>query len=76
MPDLRHPPLPFDAARAARTLEDLGALGFTPQGDAARALLEGAFGNSAYLALIWDTNSGPNGVTVDNVVMRATFVKV
>jgi glutamate-ammonia-ligase adenylyltransferase len=42
--------LPFDPARAARTLEDLAGQGFTPPDDAARALLEGAFGNSAYLA--------------------------
>jgi glutamate-ammonia-ligase adenylyltransferase len=47
---LRHPPLPFDTARAARTLEDLAGQGFTPPDGAARALLEGAFGNSAYLA--------------------------
>ena len=44
------PPLAFDPARAARTLEDLGGQGFTLPGVAARALLEGAFGNSAYLA--------------------------
>ena len=50
MSDLRHPPLPFDPARAARTLEDLAGQGFTPPDAAARALLEGAFGNSAYLA--------------------------
>ena len=50
MPDLRHPPLPFDSARAVRTLEDLAAQGFTPSGAPARALLQGAFGNSAYLA--------------------------
>jgi glutamate-ammonia-ligase adenylyltransferase len=50
MPDLRHPPLPFDRARAARTLEDLAGQGFTPPDGAARALLEAAFGNSAYLA--------------------------
>ncbi|MBV9548245.1 MAG: bifunctional [glutamine synthetase] adenylyltransferase/[glutamine synthetase]-adenylyl-L-tyrosine phosphorylase [Alphaproteobacteria bacterium] len=50
MTALRRPPLPFDPARAARTLEDLAARGFTPPDAAARALLEGAFGNSAYLA--------------------------
>ena len=43
MPDLPaiiHPPLPFDPARAARTLEDLAAQGFAPPDDAARALLD------------------------------------
>jgi glutamate-ammonia-ligase adenylyltransferase len=50
MSDLHHPPLAFDRARATRTLEDLGAHGFTLPDDAARALLEGVFGNSAYLA--------------------------
>jgi glutamate-ammonia-ligase adenylyltransferase len=50
MSDLRHPPLPFDAARAQRTLADLAAQGFVPPDAAARALLDGAFGNSAYLA--------------------------
>jgi len=50
MSGLRHPPLPFDPARAARTLDDLAGQGFTPPDGAARALLEGAFGNSAYLA--------------------------
>jgi glutamate-ammonia-ligase adenylyltransferase len=39
---------PFDAARAARTFERLAAEGYSPQGEA-RALLESAFGNSAYL---------------------------
>ena len=46
---LKTPPLPFDPARAARTLQDLAERGFTAS-DAARPLLEGAFGNSAYLS--------------------------
>jgi glutamate-ammonia-ligase adenylyltransferase len=50
MSDLHHPPLPFDAARAQRTLDDLAAGGFVPPDASARALLEGVFGNSAYLA--------------------------
>ncbi len=50
MSDLRHPPLPFEAARAARTLDDLAGQGLVPPDAAARALLEGAFGNSPYLA--------------------------
>ena len=50
MSDLRSPPLPFDAARAKRTLEDLAAGGLAPPHAGARALLEGAFGNSAYLS--------------------------
>jgi len=61
MPDLTaiiHPPLPFDAARAARTLEDLAGQGFTPPDAAARALLQGAFGNSAYLARLALRESG------------------
>ena len=49
MSDLRVPPLPFDTARAARTLEGLKERGFTPPDAAARALLDGAFGNSPYL---------------------------
>jgi glutamate-ammonia-ligase adenylyltransferase len=48
-PDLRCPPLPFDPARAARTLADLKARGFTPAADPL-PLLEGVFGNSPYLA--------------------------
>src|SRR5688572_17960597 len=47
---LRIPPLPFDAARAERTLADLAGHGFTPPDAAAKALLDGAFGNSPYLA--------------------------
>ena len=42
-------PAPFDRARAARTFEQLAESGYTPEGGA-RALLESAFGNSAYLA--------------------------
>ncbi len=42
-------PQPFDRARAARTFERLAEEGYTLQGEA-RALLESAFGNSAYLA--------------------------
>src|SRR6185503_975469 len=50
MPDLRQPPLPFDDARAGRTLEALAAQGFAPPDAAARDLLTAAFGNSPYLA--------------------------
>jgi [glutamine synthetase] adenylyltransferase / [glutamine synthetase]-adenylyl-L-tyrosine phosphorylase len=49
MPDLRVPPLPFDSARVARTLEALAERGFVP-GPESRALLEGAFGNSGFLS--------------------------
>jgi len=44
-------PKPFDPARARRTLEDLatGEGGFAPD-ESFRALLEGTFGNSPYLA--------------------------
>ena len=48
MPDLRVPPLPFDAARVARIFEALAGQGFVPDAPA-RALLEGVFGNSPYL---------------------------
>ena len=41
-------PRPFDPARAARTFERLAVAGYRPDG-AARALLEAAFGNSAFL---------------------------
>ncbi len=41
-------PKPFDRARAGRTFERLAEEGYRPQG-AARALLESAFGNSAFL---------------------------
>ena len=41
-------PAPFDRARSSRTFERLAELGYAPEGDA-RALLESAFGNSAYL---------------------------
>jgi glutamate-ammonia-ligase adenylyltransferase len=41
-------PKPFDPARAKRTFEALAEMGYAPQGEA-RALLESAFGNSAYL---------------------------
>jgi len=50
MSDLRVPPLPFDPARAARTLEGLAENGFSPPDAKARALLEGTFGNSPYLS--------------------------
>jgi glutamate-ammonia-ligase adenylyltransferase len=50
MSGLNLPPLPFDAARAERTLAALSDLGFVPPGPAARGLLEAAFGNSPYLA--------------------------
>ncbi len=46
----RVPPLPFDPARAARTLEALAEKGFASPDAPARQLLEGAFGNSGYLA--------------------------
>ena len=49
MPDLRVPPLPFDVARAARTLEGLAERGFVP-GPEQRPLLEGVFGNSGFLS--------------------------
>lgn len=53
MPAFQHAPGPFpkpyDPARARRTLEDLAADGFTPQG-AFRTLLESTSGNSPYLA--------------------------
>ena len=49
MPDLHIPPLPFDAARVTRTFETLAELGFVPAANA-RALLEGVFGNSAFLS--------------------------
>lgn len=42
-------PEPFDRARAGRTFEQLAEYGYRPEG-AAAALLEAAFGNSAYLA--------------------------
>ncbi|MGH6829321.1 MAG: bifunctional [glutamine synthetase] adenylyltransferase/[glutamine synthetase]-adenylyl-L-tyrosine phosphorylase [Rhizomicrobium sp.] len=48
MPDLRVPPLPFDCARAARTLQTLAESGFSPA-SATQSLLEGAFGNSPFL---------------------------
>jgi [glutamine synthetase] adenylyltransferase / [glutamine synthetase]-adenylyl-L-tyrosine phosphorylase len=41
-------PKPFDRARAQRTFERLAAEGYRPGGEA-RALLNAAFGNSAYL---------------------------
>ncbi|HEY0283377.1 MAG TPA: bifunctional [glutamine synthetase] adenylyltransferase/[glutamine synthetase]-adenylyl-L-tyrosine phosphorylase [Rhizomicrobium sp.] len=41
-------PKPFDRARAGRTFERLAEEGYRPQGNA-RALLESAFGNSAFL---------------------------
>jgi glutamate-ammonia-ligase adenylyltransferase len=41
-------PKPFDRARAERTFERLAEEGYRPEG-AARALLESAFGNSAFL---------------------------
>ena len=50
MSDLSIPPLPFDAARAARTFEALAERGFHPPDGSARALLDGAFGNSGYLS--------------------------
>jgi [glutamine synthetase] adenylyltransferase / [glutamine synthetase]-adenylyl-L-tyrosine phosphorylase len=46
---LIQPPRPFDPARATRTFESLAAEGFVP-GEADCALLEGAFGNSPFLA--------------------------
>src|ERR1700722_969364 len=49
MPDLRVPPLPFDSARVARTLEALAERGFA-SGPESRPLLEGIFGNSAFLS--------------------------
>jgi glutamate-ammonia-ligase adenylyltransferase len=42
-------PEPFDRARALRTFERLAELGYAP-GGSVRALLDSAFGNSAYLA--------------------------
>jgi glutamate-ammonia-ligase adenylyltransferase len=49
MPDLHIPPLPFDSARVGRTLEALAERGFAPGSDS-QALLEGVFGNSAFLS--------------------------
>ena len=49
MPDLRVPPRPFDSARVQRTLEALGERGFVPDANA-QPLLEGVFGNSAFLS--------------------------
>ena len=49
MPDLRVPPLPFEPARAGRTVEALAERGFTPPADS-KALLDGAFGNSGFLS--------------------------
>jgi glutamate-ammonia-ligase adenylyltransferase len=46
---LIQPPRPFDPARASRTFESLAEGGFVPD-EADRALLEGAFGNSPFLA--------------------------
>src|ERR1700759_830428 len=43
------PPKPFDPARAERTFDSLAAEGFVPEG-VVRAVLEGAFGNSPFLA--------------------------
>ncbi len=50
MSAIASPPLPFDAARAARSFESLAEQGFTPADEKARALLTGAFGNSPFLA--------------------------
>jgi [glutamine synthetase] adenylyltransferase / [glutamine synthetase]-adenylyl-L-tyrosine phosphorylase len=58
MSDLRIPPLPFDAARAGRTLETLAERGFVPPDAASRALLEAAFGNSPYLARLAQREHG------------------
>jgi len=49
MPDLHIPPRPFDSARVERTFEALAERDFVPDTDA-RALLEGVFGNSAFLS--------------------------
>ena len=49
MPDLHIPPRPFDSARVERTLETLAERGFVP-GAEARELLDGVFGNSAFLS--------------------------
>src|SRR6185312_12218697 len=43
------PPKPFDPARAQRTFESLAAEGVVPEGTM-RAVLDGAFGNSPFLA--------------------------
>lgn len=51
MPDLRIPPLPFDAARAARILDGLAERGFSCDATE-RTLLEGAFGNSPFLGRV------------------------
>jgi glutamate-ammonia-ligase adenylyltransferase len=74
MSSLRIPPLPSDPARAERTLADLAERGFTAPDGAAKALLAGAFGNSAYLARLAlrepDTlaaffTNGPEAVAAD-----------
>ena len=49
MPDLHIPPRPFDSARVERTFDTLAERGFAP-GAHARPLLEGVFGNSAFLS--------------------------
>ena len=49
MPALIVPPLPFEAARAARAFEALAERGFTPPDDQARGFLSAAFGNSPFL---------------------------
>src|SRR5690348_11987595 len=61
MSDLRIPPPAFDSARAERTLQALAAAGFVPPDAAARALLEGAFGNSPYLARLAERDPGLPG---------------
>jgi len=82
MTDLRpssivRPPLAFDPARAARTQEALAEAGFVAPDAAARALLDGAFGNSPYLArlalrtpdaLVDYFARGPEAVAADAVL--------
>lgn len=74
---LRIPPRPFDPARATRTFADLAERGFVPP-DAAKALLEGAFGNSPYLArlalrepetLAAYFTHGPEATTADAIIL-------
>src|SRR5690242_6319849 len=75
---LRIPPLPHDPARVERTLADLAEGGFTPPDAAAKVLLDGAFGNSPYLArlalrepetLAAYFASGPEAVTAAAVTL-------
>src|ERR1700710_1093426 len=57
MPDLRTPPRPFDPARAARVKEALLGHGFS----SGEPLLDGVFGNSAFLGRVAQREVGALG---------------